>query len=1054
MPRPEDIERFAEVLASIGDEPAIRAARSQAAPQAPPPEGGEAGAEPALDALPGSAAEGPGTEEQADLLSMFDTPSPEEPSEGPATEPAPEPEPGAEAPGTEGLDFGSLFGEESAPQGIEDIDQPLGPAPEEPSAGAAVPEDEFSLPEGQLEGLQSDLTGMESVPETPAEPPSLEPAAEPEAGAEPGTPEPGSFEDLDAFAFDAGETPAATEQPEAGGEPAEPSAPDLGSTELPSLDDLSFAEAPSAAERAAEAPATEEPAPSEVPTAPEDLSAGGFDLDTMSLPEEPGAPAAGEEPPGMPPAEEQAPGAEVGGTVEEPLGDLDEFSLPESAGQFRVPQAPPTPRPAPRPAARRGAAPPPPRRAPRPEPGAGEEAGEVSLTPEQFARLKATLEALPRNLKIAVQDVIGQGTAQGADLARLVRLLVEGAAAQEIATLVGRITGKRIRVPAGYEKKTGEALEAEQRTFGYAFRQNILPLVRVVAITLIAGALFGFLGYRYIYRPLSALGNYRAGYAQIQADHYAVANERFNAATAVWPMKTWYFRYAEGFSGKRQYVLAEEKYEQLLAQFGFDKRALLEYAGMESASLADYAKADGLLQRILDRSLYDYDALLATGDNDILWADTDPTRLQAARLAYATLLDRYGVQDTLLFRMLRYFIRADNGQEVERLRAYYATKPEVRVDPGVYAELGGYLIDHRRMDNVQQVLFRADKVDPTLWETHYQLARYYRIVGRPDDEKLALDQVVTLLARRTADPLTRRRLTVEIDTHTRLGEWLYRRQRYVEAGNELRTSIDLIERNQAMKLLSQDKAFGRPYAQLGDLYYYIQGDLDGAEMQYRAAIANLYSTPAITYKIGFIQYARGDWKDAVTTFIGTENAVPYPVADDVDSPLPPDAPPPGSPAVGAAAAVAASGQVPENLLYALGNAFYQRGDYFAAQGYYLRLLSRLETRRDSAGLLQPDVRPADKDLLVALERTDNNLGVTLLKLSQRTGDRSKRAEGLVSLTNATEISDSLARNLSSTQRSPNASLASLNMRAILHPTADPLPGIDPALPRDLTATEW
>ena len=43
MPRSEDIERFTEVLNSLGDEPAIRAARSETIEQVPAP-GAEASA--------------------------------------------------------------------------------------------------------------------------------------------------------------------------------------------------------------------------------------------------------------------------------------------------------------------------------------------------------------------------------------------------------------------------------------------------------------------------------------------------------------------------------------------------------------------------------------------------------------------------------------------------------------------------------------------------------------------------------------------------------------------------------------------------------------------------------------------------------------------------------------------------------------------------------------------------------------------------------------------------------------------------------------------------
>jgi hypothetical protein len=188
---------------------------------------------------------------------------------------------------------------------------------------------------------------------------------------------------------------------------------------------------------------------------------------------------------------------------------------------------------------------------------------------------------------------------------------------------------------------------------------------------------------------------------------------------------------------------------------------------MESTKLADYEKADGLLALILESAPYDYDALLAAGDNDLEWARREEPKYEAARMAYATLIQKYGARDDILFRMLRYFIRTDNGDEVEHLRVYYAGKPEVKVNAPVFAELGGYLVDHRRLDYAQDVLFRADKSQPGLAAVHYNLARYYRIVQSPTDEKKALD--VTLRLMSGNDPLTSERLSMEIDTHTRLG---------------------------------------------------------------------------------------------------------------------------------------------------------------------------------------------------------------------------------------------------------------------------------------------
>ncbi len=1117
MPRPEDIEKFTQVLNSLGNEPAIREARSETKEHVSAPgEASEPGDE-LLDSLsldslpmehqepPGRLVEGEPALDDAGLQDAFGGLSAREPETG---------EPAAEA--GDGLDFASLFAEETEPNAIEDLETPSSRAP----AAQPTEEDAFTFPEGEPEGLQADLSQMEVVPEDTEQKPVLpgEPAAGP-SGSEPGA---DSF-DFGAFSLDTPETTeSAGPQP---GEAEEFPAPLDGNVDLPNLDDLSFGETPaepasSTAEPAFDLPESLEPPeqsfgipePEESSEPTFDLpeagglsdipSAGGFDLDTttgfeaapgdiseaapgdISESPEPGAepfeastyPAdsapldAGD----LAPLPSEAPeeGTEQLGMEslgEESLGDLnlDDFSLPESAGKFGAPgpapvapaaparKAPARHAPRPRPAAR-------PAPAPQELPGAE---GEIELSPEQFARLKKALELLPRNLKVAVQDLIGEGKATGADLSKLISLLLGGASAQESATLAGRISGKRIRIPAGYEKKTGAALEAEQRTFGYAFRENILPLVRVVLLTVLIGGLLGFLGYSYVYKPLSAFTNYRAGYAQIANDRFTLANERFARAVAVWPVKGWFYRYAEGFADKRQYVLAEEKYDDLLRRFGDDRKGILDYARMESTRLADYEKADTLLKRILDRAMYDYDALLATGDNDMEWGERVPAKLDDARLTYATLIDKYGVRDDFLFRMLRYFIRKDVGEEVERLRVYYASRPEVKVDPEAFAELGGYLVDHRRLDYAQDVLFRADKVKPGLAEVHYNLARYYRIVKSTGDEKLALDAVLRSL--KNTDPLTRKRLSIEIDTHTRRGELLYKSGELIAAEKDLQQAISLVEQNQRMKLIGKERLFGRPYAALGDLYYYVQGDLANASIQYQNAIANQFTDPGLSYKIGFIQYAGHDYKSALASFASTEDQSAYPSGNEEPASGAPgetsaapgasaSAASPGAPAEPAAPAIAAvpptsPARVPQNLLFALGDSFFQRGDYFAAQGYFLGLLDRLELKKAAIGNVRPLEVPEHRALMDNLVKVNNNLGVTMIRLAERTGDRRKRSEALVYLTAAAQIADSLARAPDTVLRSETRSLPSLNMRGILYPTSNFVLQIFQDLPKDLQA---
>ena len=1098
MPRKEDIERFAQVLTSLGNEPEIRAARSKAAEEAPAPDDARPGeaTELPLDDLEGGEA---GPEGIPDLFQgladLGDEGGPGPEAHG--TEPA-EPGPG------EGLDFASLFGEEPPAEGIEDLGEPPPKAegPEEPAA-----EEPFSLPEGGVESLGSDLSALEALPEEPGDqelggavtaPGTGEPFAPAEA---PGPEEPGPFS--------MSEEPGPFPMPgEPGVPPTEPmTGEEAGggaeSFELPDLDNLTFAE-PSATgseEPPAEPPAGDEspfelpgelgPGPEEPPgepsfeapgetsaTAgfePQASEATAFDLDTATLGDlggEPGGPTPPAQIPSAetPAAEAEAPRAELGG---EPagleglgdLGDLDEFSLPESAGQFGVegfpsgeaeeqPAAPPPAAP-PRIAERRGR----PERRPAPQapvekPEAAEiPEGEVSLTPEQFARLRSSLGSLPRNLKIIVQDLIGEGMVTGPDLTALLRMLVRGASAQEIAALAGRISGKRIRIPAGYEKRSGKAFEAEQRTFAYAFRENFLPLVRVVAITVLVGALFGFLGYNYFYRPLFAWVNYRSGYAQIASDRFTLANERFARATSVWPLKQWYYRYAEAFAARRNYPLAEGKYDELLKAWPLDKKGILDYARLESTTLADYPKADSLLARYLNVHGRDYDVLLASGDNDLAWADRVQSRYEAARRAYATLLQDYGVRDELLFRMLRYFIRTDNGEEVERLRAYYAARPDVKVDAAAFAELGGYLVDHRRLDYVQQVLFRADRNQPGLPGVQYNLARYYRIVQDLPDEKKALDATERILdLTRSSAPLTTRRLNLEIDTHTRLGEYYYTTRQFIPAEKELQDAIRLVETYQQQKIIDKRPLYGRPYAVLGDLSYYFEDNLGNAALQYQKAGDNLYTSPLLTYKIGYVQYVQKDYKAAMESFAQAEDASVYPSTAEEIAAVPAATPSGGDQP--AAASGPSTGEPPRNLLYALGNAFYQRGDFFAAQASFLRLRDRLESRRASLGTLHPEDRADDRALLDTIVKVDNNLGVTLARLAERTGDRRNRSEALVYLSDANEIAASLARSPETVKRSEDRTLPSLNMQGILFPVRGFVPQIYSDLPKDFESVSW
>jgi hypothetical protein len=198
----------------------------------------------------------------------------------------------------------------------------------------------------------------------------------------------------------------------------------------------------------------------------------------------------------------------------------------------------------------------------------------------------------------------------------------------------------------------------------------------------------------------------------------------------------------------------------------------------------------------------------------------------------------------------------------------------------------------------------------------------------------------------------------------------------------------------------------------------------------------------LDYKLGYISYATGDWLAALASFSAAEEGIARAAFAA-----------PGDEAVGARVA-SAPGRVPVNLLFAQGNAFYRRGDLFAAQGSWLRVLDAIQTRLAAIGELSPLTRPDHRALLEYRLRADNNLGVATAQLAGRTGDRRRTSEALVYLAEAAETADLLGRAPDTLVASEAKSLPALNMRGVMYPLANFELQIYKAIPKDLEATSF
>ena len=643
---------------------------------------------------------------------------------------------------------------------------------------------------------------------------------------------------------------------------------------------------------------------------------------------------------------------------------------------------------------------------------------ELQLSDEEFEDLQTTLSGLPRNLRIIIEELIGEQQLSGENLDTLVDALVTGRSPKEIAVITGRITGQRISIPEQYEKKTGVEFEAEIGTFAYTFKHNILPILRTLIISLAAVGIIGLLLYQLAYRPIRAAVLYNRGYNELTEGRFLPANDNFYRATDSWKMKKRFYQYADGFTEMNRDDLAAEKYEELLASYPNDRRGILDYANFEIYERARYQHAEDLLDSILAKDLDNYDALLLNGDMNMVWALEDPSRYEQARLSYATLIQEYGNRDQLLFRMLRYFIRTDNMSEVLSLKDYFQESEKIEIDPSIYAELGGYLVTNDTLSDVQSVLFRAMEADTNLPEIHYNLARFFKKVERPTEERKALINAYRLLT--GEDKRTVEHEKMLIDTINRQGEAYYNNQEFLDAEKKYIEAISLYEDGLERNRLTPDSQFGKVYSNLGDIYYYISGDYSSAGIDYRKAEQNGYNPPVLKYKIGAIEYLDDNFEDALLRF--------HTAAGDYSTNV--------------------------NLMYSTANAFFNRNDYGAAQGYYLHVLDILETQRRNIPILRIDERRDHRALVENLMKVNNNLGVTLYYLSRQTGDTKKVSQGLVNLTRSSELYDQLSRDDETLVRSVSKNLSFINMRAILYPESEFGLEIYRNVPRDFVELEF
>ena len=641
--------------------------------------------------------------------------------------------------------------------------------------------------------------------------------------------------------------------------------------------------------------------------------------------------------------------------------------------------------------------------------GSSDNSDALTISDDDYFSFLSKLETFPFNVQLAIQDYIANGDDRPENKMNFIRLVLEKDSLKKVVNKLEKITNRSIPIPRGFQRQSVEDYEKEKQTFKYWFVHRFLPVAVMSTIALILVLCISVLSWQFIYKPVKSESLYKTGYSYLENGRYETAVEKFNHAGEYKRKRKWYFSYARAFRAKKQFAAAEKMYLRLIYDFNNDKKGGLEYADMLSTDLRNYKKAEAVLRRrVLDQHVNDKDGMLALGDVFMNWADEDPEKYSDAVKIYSRLIELYGENDTFLVRMMRYFIRTDNLAEVLNLKDHFSSRI-TKIGAENLTELSGYLLEKRynpkpldseklrsKIDDVRMLLEKAVQADKMMPEAYYHLGRFFIYNNKQDGAIENLTESIKLF--KTAAPMTARRIGNYIDAMRLLGEQLVDQKKYLEAQTLYADALNIYREYTAFKPLPPNKAIGRLYADYGDIDYFISYNFDSALDSYQNAIKESYNTPSVNYRIGYIHYQQENYRQAI-------EAMSHAYAEKAHD---------------------------KNLLYGFGNAFFKRGDYFAALAAYEELLGLLNAQHARKEQALSNTRPDDAAFIERYMHTANNLGATLSRLSERTGDSQKNGRALALYAESTRAWDALTRNPQTMIRAKSVGLAYLNTQNMLN----------------------
>lgn len=650
-----------------------------------------------------------------------------------------------------------------------------------------------------------------------------------------------------------------------------------------------------------------------------------------------------------------------------------------------------------------------------------------TFTDEEYKKFQQNLAEYPLNVRVAVEDFIIRDEFTDDAIFELLEKIRDKEPVRAVASHLEKMMDITLSVPRDFERRTASQYEAYKRSFEYQLKNRIIPgAIAVIAAGLVIFGLVQFT-YRFIYKPVKANILYSQGYELLEQNEYPLSESRFNEAAKYHSSRKWFFRYARAYREHKQYGRAADMYKNILYVYNHDREAGLEYAEMELFDRENYSRAEEIVRReVLDYHINDKAGMLMLGDVYLQWAtERDPGKFEDARLQYAELIDLYGQNDLYMSRMMRYFIRTDNLREVLNSKNLFFQNGRPRkkaLAAEDWTELSGYLLEKEyselspseeylraSIEDVRSMLQLAVEMKPANPIAQYNFARYYVLTANDAYAISALNNTISVFEKTPS--LRRRDLLKFIDTYRMLGEVYTNQSDMILAESTYGKGIDLFERMNNANGFAGDENVGKLYADVADIDYFISGDFDNALRNYQNAVRWQNDVPSVRYKIGYIQYTKQNFEEALGSFIATEDRLPQDT----------------------------------HLLLALSNTLAMRGDNHAASGYYDNLLQIIERRMQRYSVMLPQVNADEGELVDLYMKATNNWGVALHRIASQTGSSDFNARSMVLFSESARAWDALTRNQETMVRLDSGNLAAQNTKYIINP----LSGFEPAVYTDI-----